>query len=209
AAVRAAGGDMVAFAPVDLADPEGAVRWVDAAVAALGGVDVLYNNASATRVGPLEDVTWDDWRFTLHNELDLIFTVTQAAWEGLAASDRGGVIINTASVSAHRGAAFTEQAAHGAAKGGVLAITRHLAASGARRGIRANSISPGLTVTPQIAELLADPEHPMHGMEAAHPLGRLGEPEDVARVALFLASDDAAYLNAIDIVVDGGQSVIV
>jgi NAD(P)-dependent dehydrogenase (short-subunit alcohol dehydrogenase family) len=207
AEVRSAGGDMVAFAPVDLADPDGAARWVQDAVAAVGGVDVLYNNASATRVGPFEEVSWDDWRFTLHNELDLIFTVTRAAWEHLAA--RRGVIINTASVSAYRGAAFTEQAAHGAAKGGVLAITRHLAASGARRGIRANSVSPGLTVTPQIAEFLADPEHPMHGMAAAHPLGRLGQPEDVAKVALFLASDDAAYLNAIDIVVDGGQSIIV
>jgi NAD(P)-dependent dehydrogenase (short-subunit alcohol dehydrogenase family) len=200
-------GGFAAFAPVDLADPDGAARWVDDAVGVLGGIDVLYNNASATRVGPFEDVTFDDWRFTLHNELDLIFTATRAAWEHLAAA--GGVIINTASVSAWRGAAFTEQAAHGAAKGGVLALTRHLAASGARRGIRANSISPGLTVTPQIQEFLDDPDHPMHGMEAAHPLGRLGQPEDVARVALFLASDDAAYLNAIDIVVDGGQSVIV
>jgi meso-butanediol dehydrogenase/(S,S)-butanediol dehydrogenase/diacetyl reductase len=207
AEVRATGGDMVAFAPVDLADPDGAAGWVDDAVAAVGRVDVLYNNASATRVGPFEDVTWDDWRFTLHNELDLIFTVVSAAWEHLAAAR--GLIINTASVSGWRGAAFTEQAAHGAAKGGVLAITRHLAASGAKRGIRANSVSPGLTVTPQIQEFLDDPEHPMHGMEAAHPLGRLGQPEDVAKVALFLASDDAAYLNAIDIVVDGGQSVIV
>jgi meso-butanediol dehydrogenase/(S,S)-butanediol dehydrogenase/diacetyl reductase len=207
AAATAAEGGFTAFAPVDLADVDAATAWIADAVGVLGGIDVLYNNASATRVGPFEDVTLDDWRFVLRNELDLIFTVTQAAWEHLA--DARGLIINTASVSAWRGAAFTEQAAHGAAKGGVLAITRHLAASGARRGIRANSISPGLTVTPQIQEFLDDPSHPMHGMEAAHPLGRLGTPDDVARVALFLASDDAAYLNAIDIVVDGGQSVIV
>jgi meso-butanediol dehydrogenase/(S,S)-butanediol dehydrogenase/diacetyl reductase len=196
------------FAPVDLADPDAAACWIEDGVALAGGIDVLYNNASATRVGPFEDVTWDDWRFTLHNELDLIFAVTKAAWPHLVARG-GGLILNTASVSAIRGAVFTEQAAHGAAKGGVLALTRHLAASGARHRIRANSISPGLTVTPQIAEFLADPAHPMHAMERSHPLGRLGQPEDVARVALFLASDDAAYLNAIDIVVDGGQSVIV
>jgi meso-butanediol dehydrogenase / (S,S)-butanediol dehydrogenase / diacetyl reductase len=191
----------------DLADPEQAAAWIERGVAEAGRIDVLYNNASATRVGPFDDVTWDDWQFVLRNELDLIFTVTKAAWPHLKASR--GCIINTASVSAWRGAAFTEQAAHGAAKGGVLAITRHLAASGAAHGIRANSISPGLIVTPQIAEFFDDPSHPMHGMREAHPLGRLGEPEDVARVALFLASDDAAYLNAIDIVVDGGQSVIV
>ncbi len=192
---------------IDLADPEAAAGWIERGVAEHGRLDVLYNNASATRVGPFADVTLDDWRFVLRNELDLIFTVTRAAWPHLQASR--GLIINTASVSAWRGARFTEQAAHGAAKGGVLAITRHLAASGAAYGIRANSISPGLIATPQIAEFLADPAHPMHGMRESHPLGRLGEPEDVARVALFLASDDAAYLNAIDIVVDGGQSVIV
>jgi meso-butanediol dehydrogenase / (S,S)-butanediol dehydrogenase / diacetyl reductase len=193
---------------IDLADPEQAAGWIERGVADQGRIDVLYNNASATRVGPFDELSWEDWKFTLHNELDLIFTVTKAAWPHLKA-DGGGLIINTASVSAWRGAAFTEQAAHGAAKGGVLAITRHLAASGAPHGIRANSISPGLIVTPQIAHFFEDPDHPMHGMARSHPLGRLGEPEDVARVALFLASDDAAYLNAIDIVVDGGQSVIV
>jgi meso-butanediol dehydrogenase / (S,S)-butanediol dehydrogenase / diacetyl reductase len=205
--IRASGGAITAFAPVDLADPDAARRWVNEAVAAAGGIDVLYNNASAPRVGPFQDVSWEDWRFTLHNELDLIFTVTSAAWPHLIARG-GGVIINAASVSAHRGATFIEQAAHGAAKGGVLAITRHLAASGARHGIRANSISPGLILTPQIEPFLDQPGHPVHEMARTHPLGRLGNPNDVARVALFLASADASYLNAVDIVVDGGQSLI-
>ncbi len=168
---------------IDLADPREAADWIEGAVAEHGRIDVLYNNASATRVGRFDELTWEDWQFVLRNELDLIFTVTKAAWPHLT----GGVIINTASVSAWRGAAFQEQAAHGAAKGGVLALTRHLAASGAPHGIRANSISPGLIVTPQIAEFFEDPNHPMHAMRAAHPLGRLGEPADVAKVALFLA----------------------
>jgi meso-butanediol dehydrogenase/(S,S)-butanediol dehydrogenase/diacetyl reductase len=201
------GRAMTAYAPVDLADPDAAAAWVAQAVSTAGGIDILYNNASAPRVGPFAEMTWDDWRFTQRNELDLIFTVTSAAWPHLVARG-GGVIINTASVSAHRGATFIEQAAHGAAKGGVLAITRHLAASGAKHGIRANSISPGLIVTPQISEFLDQPGHPVHDVASSHPLGRLGEPEDVARVALFLASDEAAYLNAVDIVVDGGQSLI-
>jgi meso-butanediol dehydrogenase / (S,S)-butanediol dehydrogenase / diacetyl reductase len=205
--VSAVGGAMTAYAPVDLADPEAAAALLADAVASAGGIDILYNNASAPRVGPFAEMTWDDWRFTLHNELDLIFTVTSAAWPHLVARG-GGVVINTASVSAHRGATFIEQAGHGAAKGGVLAITRHLAASGARHGIRANSISPGLIVTPQIEPFLDEPGHPVHEMALSHPLGRLGQPEDVARVALFLASDDAAYLTAVDIVVDGGQSLI-
>jgi meso-butanediol dehydrogenase/(S,S)-butanediol dehydrogenase/diacetyl reductase len=205
--VRAAGGRMDSWAPVDLGDPEAAAQWVADGVAAAGGMDVLYNNASAPKVGPWSEVTWEDWRFTLRNELDLIFTVTTAAWPHLVAS-RGNVV-NTASVSGYRGALFHEQAAHGAAKGAVLSFTRHLAASGSPHGIRVNSVSPGLTITPQIAEFLEDPEHPMHEMARNHPLGRLGEPEDIARVALFLASDDAAYVNAEDIVADGGQSIIV
>jgi meso-butanediol dehydrogenase/(S,S)-butanediol dehydrogenase/diacetyl reductase len=207
-AATAVGPEMLSYAGVDLADPDAAREWVDAGVAAAGGIDVLYNNASAPRVGPWEELTYDDWQFTLRNELDLIYTVTKAAWPHLVERG-GGAIVNTASVSAWRGATFIEQAAHGAAKGGVLAMTRHLAAAGARHGIRANSISPGLIVTPQIQPFLDDPDHPLHGMADSHPLGRLGAPEDIARVALFLASDDAAYLNAIDIVVDGGQSIIV
>jgi NAD(P)-dependent dehydrogenase (short-subunit alcohol dehydrogenase family) len=207
AEVSAAGGSMYAMAPVDLGDPAAAAAWVAQATSTAGGIDILYNNASAPRVGPFAEMTWEDWRFTQRNELDLIFTVTSAAWPHLVARG-GGVIINTASVSAYRGATFIEQAAHGAAKGGVLAITRHLAASGARHGIRANSISPGLIITPQIEPFLEEPGHPVHEMLRTHPLGRLGVPEDVARVALFLASDEAAYLNAVDIVVDGGQSVI-
>ena len=191
AEIRAGGGDMHSMAPVDLADPDAATAWVEGAAERAGGIDVLYNNASAPRVGPFAELSWDDWRFTLHNELDLIFTVTSAAWPHLIARG-GGTVINTASVSAHRGATFIEQAAHGAAKGGVLAITRHLAAAGARHNIRANSISPGLIVTPQIEPFLDEPGHPVHEMLHSHPLGRLGQPDDVARVALFLASEDAA-----------------
>ena len=193
---------------IDLSDPEQAARWIDTGVAQAGGSTCSTTTRRPRASARSTELTWDDWQFVLRNELDLIFTVTKAAWPHLKAGG-GGVVINTASVSAWRGAAFTEQAAHGAAKGGVLALTRHLAASGARDGIRANSISPGLIVTPQIAHFFDDPSHPMHAMAASHPLGRLGVPEDVARVALFLASDDAAYLNAVDIVVDGGQSVIV
>jgi len=206
--VTAAGGRMFSQAPIDLASVEGAAGWVQFAVEQAGGVDILYNNASATRIGPFEEVTPDDWHFVIRNELDIIYTVTSAAWPHLIARG-GGVIINTASVSAYRGARFAPQAAHGAAKGGVLSITRHLAASGARHGIRANSISPGLIVTGHTRPFLDEPGHPMNELRRNHPLGRLGEPEDVAGVALFLASDAAAYLNAADIVVDGGQSVIV
>jgi NAD(P)-dependent dehydrogenase (short-subunit alcohol dehydrogenase family) len=208
ALVRAAGGRIDSFAPVDLGDPNTAAQWIADGVAVTGRIDILYNNASVPWVGPFSEMTWENWRFTIRNELDLIFTVTSAAWPHLVEAG-GAAIVNTASVSAQRGVTIVEQAAHGAAKGGVVAITRHLAASGARHRIRANSVSPGPTRTPQIDEFLRDPDHPMSLQAREHPLGRIGEPEDVARVALFLASDDAAFVNGVDIVVDGGQSVIV
>lgn len=84
---------------IDLSDPEQAARWIETGVAQAGRIDVLYNNASATRVGSFDELTWDDWQFVLRNELDLIFTVTKAAWPHLKA-DGGGLVINTASVSA-------------------------------------------------------------------------------------------------------------
>src|SRR3954464_7609939 len=99
--------------PGDVPYPAAAADWIEWGVGVAGGIDVLYNNASAPRVGPWEEMTLDDWRFTLRNELDLIYIVTKAAWSHLA--ERCGLIINTASVSAWRGARFTEQAAHGAA----------------------------------------------------------------------------------------------
>jgi NAD(P)-dependent dehydrogenase (short-subunit alcohol dehydrogenase family) len=206
--VRAAGGRIDSFGPVDLGDPEAAAGWIADGVAAAGRLDILYNNASVPWVGPFSEMTWENWRFTMRNELDLIYTATSAAWPHLIAAG-GGAIVNTASVSAQRGVTIVEQAAHGAAKGGVVAITRHLAASGARHRIRANSVSPGPTRTPQIDEFLKDPEHPMSVQARSHPLGRMGEPEDIAHVALFLASEEASFVNGVDIVVDGGQSVIV
>jgi NAD(P)-dependent dehydrogenase (short-subunit alcohol dehydrogenase family) len=205
--IRAGGGAITAFAPVDLSDPDAARTWVEDAVKVGGGIDVLYNNASAPRVGPFDELTWEDWRFTIQNELDLIFTVTKAAWPHLIA--RGGAtIINTASVSAYRGAQFVQQAAHGAAKGGVLSITRHLAASGAPHGIRANSISPGMIATEGAQENLLRPDHPMHAIAAAVPLGRLGTAEDVVGLAAFLAGPEASYITGANFVVDGGWSAV-
>jgi NAD(P)-dependent dehydrogenase (short-subunit alcohol dehydrogenase family) len=208
ALVREAGGEMISSAPVDLGDEGAAREWVDGAAAALGGIDVLFNNASSTRVGPFAELTSDDWHYTIRNELDLVYHVTSAAWPHLVARS-GGAIVNTSSMSAFRGAAFQQQAAHAAAKGGVLALTWQLAAAGAPHRIRANAIVPGLIRTPQTEFLYADPDGPGHRLARANPLGRAGYPEDVARLALFLASDESSYVNATAIPIDGGQSMIV
>ena len=208
ALVHETGGQMVSVAPVDLTSAEGNAAWVDRAVEEFGGIDVLYNNASVARVGPWEDMTYDKWRFSMTYELDIVFLSTMAAWPHLVARG-GGVVINVSSVSAVRGARFVHQHAHGAAKGGVLAFTKHLVVSGAPHGIRAVSISPGLIVTPATAPVLEGLDGA--GREALHsgiPSGRLGRGEDVARVAAFLASDAADYVNGADIPVDGGITAV-
>ena len=205
--VRAAGGNMTATAPLDLSDFEATKAWIDAAMAEHGRIDVLYNNASSPRVGPFVDMTLDDWHYTIKNELDLVYYACKAVWPHMIASG-GGAIINTSSVSAIRGAAFFQQAAHGAAKGGVLALTNHLAAAGGPHRIRANSILPGMTRTPSTEFLFETPDSPGSKLEAAHPLGRVGTAEDIAKLALFLASDDAYYINAAAIPIDGGDTMI-
>jgi NAD(P)-dependent dehydrogenase (short-subunit alcohol dehydrogenase family) len=205
--VRAAGGEMISVAPVDLGTAEGAREWVSAAVSEFGGVDVLYNNASALRLGHIDEMPSDDWYFTIRNELHIVYESTHAAWPHLVARG-GGVIVNVASIAAHRGAMFVGQLAHGAAKGGVAAFTRQLVVTGARHGIRVNTISPGPIKTPATGGFFDDPEGPAKAVLETIPVHRAGEPEDVAKLAVFLASDDASFINGADILVDGGLAAL-
>jgi NAD(P)-dependent dehydrogenase (short-subunit alcohol dehydrogenase family) len=205
--VRRAGGRMTATAGVDLGDPAAAAGWVDAAVAGAGGLDVLMNNASAIRFGAVDRMPVEDWLFTVRNELDLVFYAIRAAWPHLVARG-GGAIVNIGSISGTRGAWFMPQNAHGATKGGVLGLTYQLAVEGGPLGIRVNAISPALTRTPATEPLLSDPDSPFDLAKARIPLGRVGEPEDIARAAAFLASADASYITGVNLPVDGGTAAV-
>jgi len=205
--VRAAGGRMDAIAPVDLATEAGARSWVRRAVALAGGVDVLVNNASAIRFGAIGELSFKDWSFTIRHELDIVFLSTRAAWPHLVAAG-GGSIVNVASISASRGAFFMPQNAHGAAKGGVLALTYQLVVEGGPHRIRVNAVSPAMTETPHTGPLLADPDGPADAIRARVPMGRWGQPEDVAHAILFLASDESAHVSGANIPVDGGAAVV-
>ena len=198
---------MRSSAPVDLTDPGQVFAWVDGAAAQLGGIDVLYNNASVARVGAWEALTYEEWRFAITYELDIVFLSTKAAWRHLVERG-GGCVINVGSVSASRGASFVHQHAHGAAKGGVVAFTKHLVVSGAPFGIRAVSISPGMIRTPATSAIIDDPDSPLHELIQQTPSRRVGEPEEVAALAAFLASDQATYINGADIAIDGGITSI-
>jgi meso-butanediol dehydrogenase/(S,S)-butanediol dehydrogenase/diacetyl reductase len=206
-AVRDAGLDAdIASGDVDLGDSEQARVWVESAAERHGRIDVVYNNGSAARFGSIADLSVDDWRFTIRNELDLVFFVTKYAWPVLIRSG-GGVVINTASVAGWTGNRAVPFVAHMAAKGGVIAMTRQMAAEGGPVGIRAVSISPGTIVTPGTADVLAVPEI-RDALVAQSLIPRLGIPADVVGLAAFLASAEAGYITGADFVVDGGLTAV-
>ncbi|MFC5745361.1 SDR family NAD(P)-dependent oxidoreductase [Actinomadura rugatobispora] len=205
AMIRAAGGDMISLGHVDLSDPRAAQDWIARGVEAAGGIDILYNNAGAMRPGGIATTPDEDWAFTLRHELDLVFHTCRAAWPHLIERG-GGAIINTASGVALRGS--TWGTAHAAAKGGVVALSLQLAAEGAEHRIRCNTISPGFIESPATAAIIAQGRAPNGAPLPPVPLGRIGQPSDVAHCALYLASDEAEWVTATNIVIDGGAAGI-
>src|SRR6476661_4761537 len=204
AMVRDAGGTMVSLQPCQLTNPADCQTLVDLAVSTFGRIDVLFNNAAMAYFNWLEDITDEEWDRNRREEVDLVFFLTRAAWPHLKASR--GVVVNTASLTALMSFKHLGSLAHTTAKAGIIGMTRQLAMEGRDHGIRANSISPGVIETNQTREQLKDPEWAGY-MLGKTLLGRLGRPEEVARVALFLASDDSSYVTGVDIVVDGGMKV--
>ena len=203
-AVRAAGGTMVSLQPCNLTKSADCQDLVDFAMRSFSRIDVLFNNAAMAYFNWLEDITDDEWDRNRREEVDLVFYLTRAAWPYLKASR--GVIVNTASLTAMMSFKNLGSLSHTTAKAGIIGMTRQLAMEGRDHGIRANSISPGVIETNQTREQLKDPQWAGY-MLGKTLLGRLGRPEEVARVALFLASDDSSYVTGIDIVVDGGMKV--
>jgi NAD(P)-dependent dehydrogenase (short-subunit alcohol dehydrogenase family) len=203
-AVRAAGGTIVSAQPCDLSKPVNCQTLVDLAMRTFGRIDVLFNNAAMAYFNWLEDISDEEWDRNRREEVDLVFYLTRAAWPYLKTSR--GVVVNTASVTALISFKNLGSLAHSTAKAGIIGMTRQLAMEGRDHGIRANSISPGVIETNQTREQLKDPEWAGY-MLGKTLLGRLGRPEEVARVALFLASDDSSYVTGVDIVVDGGMKV--
>jgi NAD(P)-dependent dehydrogenase (short-subunit alcohol dehydrogenase family) len=202
-AVRAAGGQMISLHPCDLTRMEDCSALVDLAITTFGRIDVLFNNAAMAYFGPVDQMPVDDWHKTINEELHLVYNLIRCAWGEL--SKNGGSIINTASISALQAYRPLPALSHAAAKGAVLAMTRQLAMEGAPHGIRANTISPGLVATHQTVGVLGDPEISKTMIDQIM-LGRPAQPEEIASVALFLASDESSYMTGTDLRVDGGVS---
>ena len=200
--IRTAGGEAV-YVHADVSKEADAESMIRTAVDTFGGLHVLYNNAG---VMPNDDRS--------------VLTNTEAVWDlvlrinvkgvafgckyGIPAmiESGGGSVINVASFVAWMGAA-TSQTAYTSSKGAVLAMTREIAVEYARKGIRCNALCPGPIDTPLLAELLSDPVRRQRRLVHI-PMGRLGRAEELAKAALFLASDDSSFMTGASLIVDGG-----
>lgn len=191
-------GEAAAF---DVTRPAEVQAALQKALELRGELHVLVNNAGRVRDVPFAMMTAEEWRGVLDTNLDGAFHCTRAALPALLKAKRAAVV-NVASVAGLR--ASPGQTSYAASKGGLLALTRTLAAELAPRGIRVNALVPGLLDTGMAQHM---DRRVVERYRAAMPSGRLGTGEEVARAALFLASDDASYVYGQALVVDGGLSL--
>jgi NAD(P)-dependent dehydrogenase (short-subunit alcohol dehydrogenase family) len=202
AAINDAGGT-ARYVHADVADERQTEAMIHEAVDAYGRLDVLYNNAGVMLAddGSVDSTDEQIWDRTLSINVKGVAHGCKYGVPAMIASG-GGSIINVASFVAWMGAA-TSQTAYTASKGAVLAMTREIAVEYARRGIRCNALCPGPIDTPLLSQLLADPAQRQRRFVHI-PMGRLGQAEEIARAALFLASDDSSFMTGASLIVDGG-----
>ena len=193
-------GRRAVLVQTDVAEPAGAQSMVAQIVGELGGLDVLVNNAGVYPRVPFLEMRESDWDLVLDVNLKGGFFCAQAAARAMITGQRRGSVINMAS-QAIRGA--VRGVHYSASKGGVVAMTRAMALELAPHGIRVNAIAPGLTDTAQ--PRYGNTEEELTVMASAVPLGRMAQPDDIASVAVFLASDDARHVTGQTVHVNGGS----
>jgi NAD(P)-dependent dehydrogenase (short-subunit alcohol dehydrogenase family) len=176
-------------------------------VVAFGGIDILVNNAARAIGGPVHEIDEDTWNLVISTSLSSV-------WRGMRVCvpemirRGGGAVVNISSVQALTG--FKGWAAYAAAKGGINALTQQAAIDLAPHGIRVNAVAPGTIMTPlneRIFATVADPQALIESWNRAHPIGRFGQPEEVAEAVRFLASDRASFITGEILRVDGGLVV--
>ncbi len=205
-AILSAGGDAVAITADATAD-EQVQAAVAQAVARFGRLDIVHNNIGGITLGGPLELTIEQWRQAISLNLDPVFLAARAALPHLL--ERGGAIVNVSSVASIRWTGY-RYPAYAAAKAAVNQLTRFLALEYADRGIRVNAVLAGLLDTPLVYRELAgdrDPAQVASERDRCSPTGRAGRAQDVADAALFLASDEAAYITGVLLPVDGGLHV--
>ncbi|MCH7661163.1 MAG: SDR family oxidoreductase [Euryarchaeota archaeon] len=189
------------FVRVDMRDPDAISRLIEKTVEEYGRVDVLVNNAGVQTETTAREAGMDDWEFVLETNFRAYWLAVKEAIEHIP---EGGSIINVS--SNHARTTMPAHFPYNAMKAGINGMTRALAVEFGPLGVRANTISPGwIEVERTREELLADRRE---YVESIHPLGKIGDPEDVAGVAAFLTSDDAAFMTGSNLLVDGGRGAV-
>jgi 2-keto-3-deoxy-L-fuconate dehydrogenase len=205
ASIEEAGGT-ARFQPLDVRDEGACAAAAEAVHAAHGRLDVLVNNAGVGHVGTLMETTGADLDRLYEVNVRGVFNVTRAFLGGMV-ERRRGVVLNVASVGGVVG--IRERLAYCATKFAVVGMTKCLALDHATEGIRAVAICPGRVETPFVQQRLReypDPKAAYQAMTATQPVGRMGRPEEIAAAALYLASDEAAFVTGIPFLIDGGWS---
>ncbi|KTG07762.1 short-chain dehydrogenase [Haloprofundus marisrubri] len=190
-----------AFIECDMREPEAIESLVERTISEYGGVDVLVNNAGVQTETGVEDATLDDWSFVLETNFRAYWL---AAKHAIGYMPAGGSIVNIS--SNHAFVTMPEHFPYNAVKAGIDGMTRAMALELGPLDIRANTVNPGWIEVERTREELEDGRY--EAVEELHPLGRIGQPGDVAGVATFLASDDAAFVTGESLLVDGGRSVV-
>ncbi|MBX9453513.1 MAG: acetoacetyl-CoA reductase [Neoaquamicrobium sediminum] len=183
-----------------VADYDACVEGIKQVEADLGPVDILVNNAGITRDGMFHKMTPQQWREVIDTNLNGVFNMTHPLWSGMR-DRKFGRVITISSINGQKGQAG--QANYSAAKAGDLGFTKALAQEGARAGITVNAICPGYIATEMVKAI--DEKVLNERIIPQIPVGRLGEPEEIARIVAFLASDDAGFITGSTISANGGQ----
>ncbi len=182
-----------------VADYDACVEGIGKVENDLGPIDVLVNNAGITRDGMFHKMTREQWQEVMDTNLSGLFNMTHPLWPGMR-DRKFGRVINISSINGQKGQ--MGQANYSAAKAGDLGFTKSLAQEGAFKGITVNAICPGYIATEMV---MAVPEKVRDAIVSQIPVGRLGEPEEIARCVVFLASDEAGFITGSTLTANGGQ----
>ncbi len=206
AMIRANGGECMVVV-TDVANDVDVKQLIERTIEAYGKIDVLYNNVGVAIGGSVVETSEDHWHQVMNINLGGIYRGCKYAIPHMI-NNGGGSIVNTSSVQALTG--FEGWAAYAASKGGIISLTRQVAAEYAKHKIRVNCIAPGTIMTPmneRIFEELENPQELIEKWNSMHPIGRFGQPKEIAQIGLFLASEMSSFITGQCIVADGGVTI--